>query len=60
MVQGFQVTIAIFLAGVIYAAGRMSARVEALETWRVALETKMDGIHGGIRRLEELVKNGRP
>lgn len=44
------------IAGVIYAAGRLSARVDALEEWRRNMAGELSQIYGAIRRVESLVK----
>lgn len=45
------IPIAIFLAGVIFYAGMLAARVSALEDWRKEMHDTLDEIHKAIRRL---------
>lgn len=55
---GIGVTIAIFLLGVTYQCGRLSARVESLESWRARMDKTLDELHNGLRTIEELIKGG--
>lgn len=50
------VTLALFLAGVIYQSGRLAARVESLEAWRTEMTSELSAIHNGIRRLEGMIR----
>lgn len=50
-----EVTIATFVLGVVYAAGRLSNRVENLESWRAEVRNDMTEIRGALRRLEALI-----
>lgn len=38
------VSLAVFVAGVIYASGRLSARVDAIEAWRSEVKSELVGI----------------
>lgn len=49
------VTIAIFMIGVIFQAGRLSVRVEKLEEWRLELMTELKGIRSALRKIENAV-----
>lgn len=60
MTTAVEVTIAMFMAGVIFQSGRFSARLDALEEWRRTLDGKLDHINGGIAELVTLFKNGGP
>jgi hypothetical protein len=53
---GIGVTVAIFLLGVTYQCGRLSARVESLEQWRARMDTALDNVHNGLRSIEQLIK----
>jgi hypothetical protein len=44
------------LAGVIYQAGRLAARVESLEAWRVQMNNELGAIHEAIRHLAEIIR----
>lgn len=50
------VTIAIFMIGVIFHSGRLSARVDKLEEWRTEAREETHQIFEALRRLERLVK----
>jgi hypothetical protein len=52
------VTVAIFLLGVTYQGGRLSARVESLEVWRAGMESALTKLHDGLRHIEALIKDG--
>ena len=58
MDRAVEVTIAIFIAGVVYYAGRLSARVDNLERWRAEMLHTLDKIHGAIRAVEQLIRHG--
>ncbi len=49
------VTIAIFAAGVIYQAGRLTVRVEKLEQWREENLRELNTIHAALRHIESLI-----
>jgi hypothetical protein len=62
------VTLAIFVLGLAYNAGKHVHRLDALETWRIELRSEilefkkelksdMNAIHGHLARLEELITN---
>lgn len=44
------------LAGVIYQAGRLAARVESLEAWRAEMNNELGAIHQAIRHVTELIR----
>lgn len=46
------------LAGVIYAAGKLSARVDSLEEWRRTMPESLNAIHNSIRQLEQMFRKG--
>ena len=48
---GVLVTIFIFLAGIIYHAGRMSARLDTLESWRNSMRNDMHEISDILGKL---------
>jgi uncharacterized membrane protein HdeD (DUF308 family) len=48
--------ILVTLAGVIYQAGRLAARVESLEAWRVLMNTELGAIHSAIRDVEKIIR----
>lgn len=50
------VTVAIFLLGVTYQAGRLSARVESLESWREKMDTELTAIHSAIRAIGSMIR----
>ena len=50
------VTVAIFMAGVIFALGQGYQRLAHLETWRGEMLAALNDIHKAIRRLELLLK----
>ncbi len=39
------VTVAIFVLGIVFTAGRLSARVDALESWRAEVHGMLDSIN---------------
>jgi hypothetical protein len=51
METGVAVTIAIFLLGVVYAAGRLSARVDHLEKWREEAIGDLAVIKSGVESM---------
>jgi uncharacterized membrane-anchored protein YhcB (DUF1043 family) len=53
------VTVAIFMAGVIYQAGRLSVRVEELEKWRASVDAAREEINEHFAELKELFVNAR-
>lgn len=55
METALTVTLGMFFAGIIYAAGRLSSRVESLEEWRRTMEPKLDAIHAAIRQVQHAV-----
>lgn len=50
------VTAAIFLLGVTYQCGRLSARVESLESWRAHMDSTLDELHNGLRHISDLIE----
>lgn len=48
--------ILITLGGVIYQAGRLAARVESLEAWRLQMNAELGAIHDAIRKLMEIIR----
>ena len=46
------VTIALFLAGLIFAAGKLTARLESLESWRIEMKHTIDEVFNLLRRVE--------
>ncbi len=50
------IAIAMFLAGVIYQAGRLSVRVEQLEGWRDEHERTHRDVVASLQRLENLIR----
>ena len=50
------VSVVIFVIGVTFAAGRLSARVDALELWRGDVKRDIDGIFTSVRNLEKLIR----
>jgi hypothetical protein len=50
------VSIALFVVGVVYQAGRLAARVESLEAWRGELRHELDVIHTELRNIVALIK----
>lgn len=44
------------LAGVIYGAGRLTARVDQLELWRQEMSHELGAIHTAIRHIEAIVR----
>ncbi len=50
------IAIAMFMAGVIYQAGRMSVRVEKLEEWRDEHERTHKDVVSALQRLENLIR----
>lgn len=57
-VIGVIVTLTLFVAGCIFQAGKLTARVEALEQWRSEQREQMNQIFEAIRALERLIRNG--
>lgn len=53
-----EVTVAIFLAGIIFAAGRLTSRVESLEDWRGEVKGDLHRIRDGIDRLLKMPPEG--
>ncbi len=51
---GISVTVAMFLAGVVFNMGRVSARIEELERWRLSIRIDMHEISD---RLEDMSTN---
>lgn len=51
MNTGILITIGIFMAGVIFGAGRLTARTEKLEAWQLRMEEKIDRLCGDVSRL---------
>jgi hypothetical protein len=44
-------------AGVIFNAGKLSARVDSIEEWRRTMPNKLDEIHAAIRDVAKIVRN---
>lgn len=53
------VTIAIFMAGVVFQFGRLTARLEHLEEWRRDMIGALNTIHDQLREIRDLVANER-
>lgn len=53
------VTIALFMAGVIYHAGYLAARVAALELWRAEMKADFADIRHSLTELVTMAKNRR-
>lgn len=49
---GLIVSVLLFLFGVIYQAGRLAARVDALELGRVEMKLDIQAIFAALRRIE--------
>lgn len=43
-------------AGIIFAAGQVSARVSSLEQWRSEMRHELDAIHTQLRHIAGLIK----
>lgn len=43
---------AIFVAGIIFAAGKLTSRVERLEEWRGEMKKEFDEMFRSLRRIE--------
>jgi hypothetical protein len=50
------VSLALFVVGVVYQAGRLAARVESLEAWRIEMKRDLDAIHTELRNIVSLIK----
>lgn len=48
--------ILVTLAGVIYQAGRLEARVESIEAWRIQMNGELTAIHDAIRGVIGLIR----
>lgn len=44
------------LAGIVYQAGRLAARVESLEAWRLQMNQELSAIHDAIRHVGEIIR----
>lgn len=55
MTVAVSVTLAIFAAGIIYQTGKLSARVESLEAWRLELRADLKGIYSAIDDVKRLI-----
>jgi hypothetical protein len=53
------VTLTLFAAGVIFAGGRLSARVDALERWRDEMRGEFRELRGGIDDVKRLIRGQR-
>lgn len=53
--QAAAVALALFMAGVIYHSGRLSARVEHLERWREEVRREFNQMFAVLRRIERAV-----
>lgn len=53
------VTIAIFMAGVIYQAGRLSVRVEELEKWRASVDEAREQMNEQFAEIKGLITGVR-
>lgn len=49
------VALAIFMVGVVFYSGRLTTRVEHLETWRSEVREEFQSLHGHLLRLEHLI-----
>lgn len=43
-------------AGVIFGAGKLSARMDSIEEWRRTMPTALDAIHVAIREVQTMLK----
>jgi len=55
-ILGATVTLGIFVLVNVFHAGRMAARVDALESWRADVKREFDELNAGIRRVEALLR----
>jgi hypothetical protein len=55
---GVVVTVVIFLAGVIYNAGKTSARIDEMEKGQKRLDLHVDAIFNSIRSIELTMRQG--
>lgn len=51
-----EVTVAIFMIGIIFGAGRLTARVESLENWRNEVRNSLNILHQEINHVAELIR----
>lgn len=49
------VTLALFVLGLTYAAGRQATRLDHLEQWRLEIRADVTAIFDILRRLEQLI-----
>lgn len=60
MELALQVTIGIFMAGIIFQSGRLSTRVDKLEEWRGEMRAQFEALHGHLLRLEDTMLRRQP
>jgi hypothetical protein len=53
---GALVGLGIFVAGLIYHAGRMAARVDALEAWRLELRADFLQLRNSLEQIKGLIR----
>ena len=53
------VTLAIFIAGVIYHSGQLSSRVDNLETWRTEVKDDIKTIRAVVDRVDGALHDAR-
>lgn len=51
------IAVALFCLGVVYQAGRLSNRVDALEEWRRETKQTLDSIHAILREISTAVRH---
>jgi hypothetical protein len=59
METGVVVTLALFMSGVIFQMGRLTARVETVEAWRKEVREDLAWIRVQLVRIETLIQNGQ-
>jgi hypothetical protein len=45
-------------AGVVFGAGKLSARMDSIEEWRRTMPSELQAIHTAIREVRSLIKTG--
>lgn len=55
-VAALLITLALFVLGLAYHAGRVSMRVDKLEEWRGEMRTEVHEVFQALRRVERLIK----
>lgn len=53
METGVAVTLGIFVAGLVFSAGRLTVRIERLEEWKGTTEKHLDAVFRALRRIEK-------